>query len=546
MKIFDHGKSMILIKSFAYLIFCILLSLISANLQVKAGGKTPYFKVFKGKWSEIENTYSKELIALAKTIKPNKEIAALMIMRVKECAHEEGALSEFKEGFPEPSEDSLSAEARWFEATLWPDMINEKKAGLVCAGKDMKEFDKIKKPSEDALKSLAKKLEKLNKTTASDFYKLAGEAFKRREIGRAYQAIRNVLKYDANHGKTRKALGCRQYKKAWLQQYDIIQLKRKLIWTDKWGWVGKKTKSQLEKGKYPLKGKLLSREAYLNALKSSWSNAITVETEHFTIESNAGLEDVVKAGQLAERHYKNYFALFSELLIDKSKGISTGFIPPSKKKFPIKYYVDQESFRKLAQKYFSQQIANEGGFFSYTEQLSCIWKDESHNNWYWNIIHECTHQIIDFHKKYNENNLKTSNAWACEALPSFMEDIIVRDDGSYSVLKDPRRMSSAKNMRRDKTLIPFPVLVKMNNKELLARCGREVAQYGYNITYGQLSAIIHFFMSYNEGEYRQRFMGFLKKAYYETVTPDSLEKHIGVKLEILDEQFSDWLGKLDI
>jgi hypothetical protein len=515
-------------------------------LSVKGGDKTPKnaTEAFEQKWSSIEKEYSKELLALAESVKQHKDVAALLIKRGKEVAHDEGEFARVEKEMGAAAGDGgkLYAAGGWVKETLWPGKALVKCRDIIISGGKEKEFAKPATRPKDDLKDFAGDLEKLQKKTAQEFFKLAGDAFKWNSVGKAYNAAKTVFEYDAHHKKARIALGHKYYKKIWLTMYEVGQIKRKLIKTPKWGWVSKGARKGLEKDLFPYKGKFMKKAQYLEMLKSAWENAETFESQNFILECNAGLESAVEVLKLAEQHYENFFVIFASVWLPGKRNISSGFIPKRKKKFRIKFTADYETYKKI----FTQLTGNPppsdaAGYFCREHGSCCLWKMEGGSyGWQPTLIHEVTHQIIDDNGRQKPPPGKSGNGWAQETLAIYMEFVEREPDGSCNLPAKSIRIQNAKTAKSVGVLKPLKEIFGLKFDKFEEECNKS----GGAKLYGQAAAMAKFFLEYEDGKYRQAFLEFLRQYYYGSSNPNLLVKLTGVNVNTLNKQFTEWLDTL--
>jgi len=546
-----RGRKTVFILCLLFLCGAVLLC-----LDARGNGKPrqSYLQKFENRWKEIEESYSKNLLEIAGSVKDSyEEIAALLVMRAGEVAHDNSAISAIRDELGDQAEadENPAGDARWVAETLWPRKLEYARAEIIRTGGKPEDAPKpAPKPKDKDLKDLVKRLAELQKNTASEFCKLADEAYRAGEIGKAYVTAKNVLDYDANYKKVRVALGYKAQKNIWLRAYDLKQVKRKLVWTEKWGWVPPRIKKRLENGQYPMGKKFLPKVMYFEAMKKSWKNAAVAETEHFRVESNAGIEAAVEAALCAEEHYEYYRGLFSSLFdLNRRKGIAGGFEPRQKKKYNIRFYWDKKSYLTLGKTFYEGDVPeNMVGFYAENYDCLCLWRKElalgPGPNWRKVIKHECTHQFAYDHGRGNPKEFEQVNGWVPDALACFVEYLVILPDGSYRLPPLGPHDPMGKSIRKSDggKIIPFKELVALGCEKIRDKMLKDREFSMRKI--GQGVAMTFFFLTYENGRYRLAFYEFLRKAHYGTHGADTLAKTIGVNLNILEKQFEEWLNKL--
>ncbi|MHC4661576.1 MAG: hypothetical protein ACYS8W_07795 [Planctomycetota bacterium] len=495
---------------------------------------------FRKEWAGIEKSYARALVEFARSGKEHPGIAKLLLERAKEVSPDDSEISKLEKTLAEGAADP--AALRRIEKILRPLDGEKAKADLVRAGMDAEE---AKTSGESGADALAGKLEKLQKSTASYFFSLAKEAYGIRARAKAFCALRAALEYDASHEKARKALGYLRHGEAWLKSFDIAQLEKGLVRTAKWGWVTPEAKKNLDAGKFPLGEKYVDASEYREALAASWGNAAVVETEHFRITSNAGLRMAVEVGRFAEEHYENLFSLFAILLRTGSgKGITEGLMPQSFRKHRINFYASRKSFMELAAEFCGGKVPRSyTGFFAFARGVSCFY-DDGHGDWKRNLVHECTHQIINDFGREKKTNLQKANAWVAEALPVFMEFARPLPDGSYRLSPLSGRVRDGLLAKAEKKLVPFPEFAKLGFRDFHAKCDElRLSNHG-TAPYGQAAIMAHFFLSHAAGKYMLDFLDYVSWCHYGGGGADALEDELEVDMETLEKEWGEFLDEL--
>jgi hypothetical protein len=147
------------------------------------------------------------------------------------------------------------------------------------------------------------------------------------------------------------------------------------------------------------------------------------------------------------------------------------------------------------------------------------------------IHHEATHQLFGEMRKTSPLAGERCGFWAIEAAACFMESLTPAAHGWTLGGPDAGRVPIARErLLEDGFYVPLEELAAMGRQQLQA--DERLPQI-----YSQISGLGDFFMTAEQGRYREAFVEYLARVYTGTVDPDTLARLCGRSYADLDDAY---------
>jgi len=143
------------------------------------------------------------------------------------------------------------------------------------------------------------RLNKLRSDQAAALYDLARRAVRTRHAGLAMDLVLEAIRANPDNESLRRLLGYQKYQNQWHTIYEVKKLRSGMVWNDKFGWLLKSQVRHYEDGQRYFDGKWITaaEDARRHGdINSGW----IIETEHYSIRTNHGIEAGVALGSKLE------------------------------------------------------------------------------------------------------------------------------------------------------------------------------------------------------------------------------------------------------
>lgn len=393
------------------------------------------------------------------------------------------------------------------------------------------------------------KLRKLETDYALDLYKIARDVLHQGYPSMVFQLIREVAYHNPDHKNARGMLGYVQDKGKWTTSFRRFMESRKLVDHPRFGWIEERIVPRYENGERQFDGQWMSVEKEA-ALRSDFKNAWEVGSEHFLVRTNHSLEKGVEISRALEdfhdfflREYTAFFRSPQQMERLLESGSKARWEPS--KRYRVNYYRNKEEFvSALVSR--QPQIEKANGLYMPHDRVAYFYDDElpedteeQRASKRETMYHEVTHQLL------GESRLKTldvgekSNFWAVEGFPCYLESY--RPGNSKQEVGDPHHIRIYWARKR---ALEENIYWPMQNFTKLSRAEFPLEADAYN----QAAGMVHFFLNYEDGLYRDAFIQYLSNIYdpVASLRPQAmnLEQLTGVDFQTLDQQYHDHLKRL--
>jgi hypothetical protein len=377
--------------------------------------------------------------------------------------------------------------------------------------------------------------DRLNKLRHDRAYNLVVMARAANDLGRtvlAFHLLNEALAADPDYEMLRTLMGYEERDGYWRTKYEIEKLRRGSIPHEKFGWLPEEYIERYEQGERYFQGHWMpvEQEAFR---RNGWA----VESEHFTVQTNASLEAGVALGYKLEELHEVWRRLFLSYVASSRQassifeGRGTGVPFPN---LQVVYYRDRASYLSALRR-VEPQIDQTIGMYMTTQSCSYFYPAEQPDD-FRTIFHEATHQLFQETRRTSDLAGVRKNYWITEGVALYMESF--RIEGEFYVLGgfgDDVRLDAAVVRRlRDDFYIPL---------DEFSSWGLEDFQRDPRIAtlYTQAAGLTHFFFHAENGKHRCAFIDTLDVIYAGRDDVDTLSEETGDSYETLDAAYRAFL-----
>ncbi len=390
------------------------------------------------------------------------------------------------------------------------------------------------------------KLRTLQTEHARQLYLLSRKFLKVGSPSFAFHLIHETAHYNPDNKSARRLLGFVRQGDKWTTPFTMRMLKRGYVKHEKYGWLPKSHVARYEKGERYYKRKWVS-VAQEAELRRDFKNAWRIETDHHIVRTNHSLEEGVKIANRLEDYYGFFFQTFAGFFNTPEqlkKLFSAGSTKRGyrKKKYRVYYFRTREEYiKRLVVK--MPKIAMSNGLYMTSDRIVYSFHTP-HTDKISTFYHESSHQIF-YESTAKDRMVATRNHfWVIEGVACYLESF--EKKGKLLSVGNPKslRLVAARHyLLNDKYYIPLKQFAAM---------GLQTFQADKNIlkNYAQAAGLSHFFMHYNNGEYRDAFITHISQLYApprrrrRTATVQSMEVLTGVRYQELDKQYKRYMQEM--
>ncbi|WP_139228342.1 hypothetical protein [Planctomicrobium piriforme] len=393
------------------------------------------------------------------------------------------------------------------------------------------------------------KQQKLEHDYAIDIYKIARDALKYGYPSVTYTLVREVAFHDPNNVSARSMLGFVQDKNRWTTPFARRMAVKNFVDDPQFGWIESRNLVRYQNGERLFDGKWISKEKE-EALRADFNNAWEIGSEHFVIRTNYSLEKGVELSRKLEEFHdfflKEYAAFFnSRQQMEKLLEVGTRANWNPESRYRVNYYRNKNEFvAALKQRQPGIEIAN--GLYLPHDRTAYFYNEDQTGDEApasakraETMYHEVTHQLLGESRSTVVDVGERSDFWVIEGFACYMESFTPDRVGKQ--VGDPRhdRIHYARlKVLEENAYQP------MRQFTALGRPAFPLKPEAYN----QSAAMVHFFLNYEEGAYRDAFIQYLSQVYNPAdrlrLKSLTLEQLTGVQFETLDAQFLEYLRSL--
>lgn len=390
-------------------------------------------------------------------------------------------------------------------------------------------------------------LRSLRKDYAKELYLLSRQALKDGYPGFAFDLVREIVSHDPDHEQARQLLGFVNYEHRWVTPQARSLLLKGLVWSDQFGWISEKYLPRYLNNERLVDGRWMSREKEAE-IRRDFLKAWEIRTDHYLIRTNHSLERGVELGKALEDFHEFFHQTFAaffttteqlqQLFEGRSKAGGRSTEP-----YSIHFYRERDEYITRLKPHFPAIEATNGIYLpSDPKPRTAHFYYDPNGNLEATLYHEATHQL--FYESHKQNRMigEKAHFWIVEGVACYMESFR-RQNGELSV-GDPSyiRFAGARfNFIEQKYYVPLQEFANLGMKPFQA--DPMLAK-----NYTQSSGLVHFFMHYDGGRYRDAFVAHLSQLYSGNVRtrehPDQLDELTGETFGELDRLYGEYVYDL--
>lgn len=380
------------------------------------------------------------------------------------------------------------------------------------------------------------------KEVSQDLYLLSRRILNAGEPTAAWNVLREVVWYDSDHVRTRGILGFQQSGDRWVTPFEARMIKTKHVWHDRFGWLPQEYVARYERGERRFGARWIQAERE-NSIRQNFAHAWEVETDHFLVKTNVSLEKGVEIASKLEDYYAWFRRAFPEFFNSPEvlKQLFSGGSRRIAKRVPFEvhfYRTHDEYMKKLGKE--NPQLSITNGIYMPDHRVAYFY-DNAETSTESTLYHEATHQILYQLHSQRRKIAERQHFWIVEGLACYMESYRKKKDAVS--IGDPgsiRFQAARYRLLQEKYYLPLSRLAEM---------GKLAFQNDTKISmnYSQSSGLVHFFMHYDKGRYRDALIQHVALLYRPTARPvrvAGLDTLTGVSYEELDRQYQAYLTQL--
>lgn len=388
------------------------------------------------------------------------------------------------------------------------------------------------------------RLKAVRQDYARDLYVLSRQVLNSGHVGLAWDLVREVAAHDPDHAPARKMLGYVRSGDEWVSPFEARMLREKKSWHERFGWIPKDHVDRYERGERYYKNRWISAEKEAE-LRRDFANAWEVRTEHYLVRTNQSLERGVELARKLEAFHGLFFQLLAGFFTSQEQvqrlmaGTADSRAPA--KPNVVHYYQSREEYINVLKRETNQPVEITKGIFFARSGIAYFFHDPDAADDS-TLYHEATHQLLSRSRPQATEIGMRANFWAIEGIACYMESF--KNQEGRLVVGDPlhgRIQSARYHYLQDRYYVPLREFSRMGMMPF--QTAREIKK-----NYSQGAALVHFFLHYDSGRYREAFIEYLSQIYSPVKgvreSPEALEDLIGLPAEELDAQYGQYVQNL--
>jgi hypothetical protein len=360
-----------------------------------------------------------------------------------------------------------------------------------------------------------------------------------RFIQRSCEAIRLLaltLREDPEHARAREAGGWVKRNEDWVWPEVARRLDKGEIWSEEFGWLPRSRLARYQAGERYDRGRWV-RAADVAAGPRPLDRAFAFASDHWQIRSTGSLQEAALLAREMEETFAIWLQVFGGFQTEPA-GLERQFEgrgrPPIRGPFAAVLTADRQ-----------QYITEMGKLEPLIAQTLGIYWTPTHTSWFFvgeersktTVHHEATHQLFGEMRKTSPLVGERCGFWAVEAVACFMESLQRTEFGWTLGGIDAGRVPAARQrLMEDSFYVPLEELTSLGRRAFQSRTDLPPL-------YSQISGLADFFMTGQQGRYREAFVEYLVRIYTGSVDPDTLSRLCKKDYAALDEEYRRHLSR---
>ncbi len=373
---------------------------------------------------------------------------------------------------------------------------------------------------------------RLRRDQSNSLFELARQSICRHRASLAFELVLAALGENPDNEPVRRLLGYQKFRGEWHTLYEVRKLRSGQVHDERFGWLPKSYVRRYGQGQRRSGNRWINAEedARLHhGINSGWD----VESEHYTIRTNAGIEAGVELGTKLERLYRVWKQLFVRFYASEAQLIAlfdgrTRGRPVKLPRYKVVYFRDREDYNRSLRASMPGIAISIGVYVESTRRAYFFAGKDSDRR---TLNHEATHQLFHESRPVAPNVGAKANFWIVEGIAMYMESLR-EEDGCYVLggFDDLRMQAARFRLLKDDFYVPL---------EEFTGYGMEKIQSDPRIAtlYSQAAGLTHFLIYFDAGRYRDALVAYLSAVYNGCADPAALSALTGVTYANLDKQY---------
>lgn len=378
----------------------------------------------------------------------------------------------------------------------------------------------------------------LREQQAQSLMALARRALAENQLSLVYQLLTETVRENPGHKAARRMLGYVWFRDAWHTPFAVKQLQAGKVWSEKFGWLPGGHLPRYVQGERYYQGRWMPAEAE-SKLRRNLKRGWRIDSEHYLLTTNAGLEEGVRLSRQLEALYANWQQAFIGYLASAGdlSGRLEGRAPRREvRQHHVIYYRTRAEYQAALRPLQPKIDITLGIYLGETRTAYFFAGAEQEPG---TVYHEAAHQLFHEAPLVAPAVGREANFWAIEGIACYMETLTPLEQGAYYTLGGPNagRVPAARHrLLSDDFYVPLAELVALGMQRLQA-------DPRIQPLYSQSAALADFFMHDAGGRYREPFVNYLTAIYRGRADRHTLAELTGVDYETLDRQYRAFLGR---
>jgi hypothetical protein len=378
------------------------------------------------------------------------------------------------------------------------------------------------------------RLARLRRDQANALFELARRAVRVHRVGLGYELAITAIYANPDHEALRRLFGFQEYHGQWHTAYEIRNLRKGLVWHEKFGWLPSSHVRRYERGQRYYRGRWISAAEDAQEHRDI-QNGWLVETEYYTVRTNHSLEAGAALSTKLERLQNIWRQIFVRYYASEAQVIAM-FDGRARRiqtpKYQVVYFRDREDYNRSLRTAMPNIEISVGVYYA-PSRTAYFFAGKDYQDR--TLYHEATHQLFHQSRPVAPGVGRKANFWIVEGIALYMESL--REEEGYCVLGgfDDQRMVAARyRLLKDNFYVPL---------EQLTTYGMEKLQHDPKIAtlYSQAAGLTNFLVHYDGGRYRDALAAYLSDVYSGRDTPETLAQLTGASYHQLDQEYRQFM-----
>ena len=386
---------------------------------------------------------------------------------------------------------------------------------------------------------------KLRREHGQVLMQLARDSAKTGKVGSAMALLYEALYCDGDLEEGREILGQKKISGRWISSEAAHRLEDGQKWSERFGWLPEKHLDRYQHGERFFRGKWISAledSRQHKDLRNGWK----IETDHYQITTNLGLEAGVELAQKLEAFYTVWSQMFAAYYLS-GESVAENFkktmlAEKETRKHKVNYFRNRDEYDQALARIQPGIAGKTLGV--YLEKIKTAYffapateSEEENELSQITIWHEAAHQLFAERIPTRKVSGLKNNFWFVEGIACFMETLQKEKQGWRLGGTLAGRLPTARiRLQRDHFYIPFTDVVTYGANAMLRNPQ-------YRTLYTQAAGQAAFLMTAQDGKFRPAAIDYLRTIYRGRGKLDTLSLVTGKSLTALDQDYRLFLLK---